>query len=225
MLLLLPQCRARSPGSRALPLVTSLTEAPLPCQMQLCFLARLEPTWSREYDKSEDKGSKCAEVQRCRVCVQSNTETESVCPSWSSHPLLLQVCPRYWDISLTWHVSVSSVCCSPLVALRSCALRLFPGLQPHSELLSFLCVVLLVGCRVLCAVLQPADDGFDLRRLGRGVVFRVGFLLTCIARSLSSTLVLRWTPHASTPCNNVCEGRHGRCCASAGRRRLSFRRR
>ena len=52
------------------------------CQMQLCFLARLEPTrmrwqeWSREYDKSEDKGRKCAGVQRCRVCVQLTTLPE-----------------------------------------------------------------------------------------------------------------------------------------------------
>ena len=29
--------------------------------------------WSSEFDKSEDKGSKCAGVQRCRVCVHLNT--------------------------------------------------------------------------------------------------------------------------------------------------------
>ena len=29
--------------------------------------------WSREYDKSEDKGSKCAGVQQCRVFVLFNT--------------------------------------------------------------------------------------------------------------------------------------------------------
>ena len=57
--------------------MTSLTDATLPCQMQLCFLAHLENAnalgeWSSESDKSEDKESKCAGVQQCRVCVQIN---------------------------------------------------------------------------------------------------------------------------------------------------------
>ena len=52
------------------------------CKMQLCFVAHLEPTrmrwekWSSESDKSENKGSKCAGVQRCRVCVQFNTHPQ-----------------------------------------------------------------------------------------------------------------------------------------------------
>ena len=41
---------------RAFPLVTSLNDAPLPCQKQLCFVARLEPTrmcWTRETNAQE----------------------------------------------------------------------------------------------------------------------------------------------------------------------------
>ena len=44
---LVPQCRAWPRGSRAFPLVTSLTDVSLPCQLQLCFLAHLEPTRMR----------------------------------------------------------------------------------------------------------------------------------------------------------------------------------
>ena len=42
-----PQCRAWPRGSRAFPLVTSLTDPPLPGQMHLCFLEHLEPTRMR----------------------------------------------------------------------------------------------------------------------------------------------------------------------------------
>ena len=67
---------------RAFPLVASLTQAPLPCQMQVCFVARLEPTRMRWEDghvrvtRLETKGSKCAGVQRYQVCVQFNRHTE-----------------------------------------------------------------------------------------------------------------------------------------------------
>ena len=68
LLLLLPQCRAWSRGSRALPLVTSLTDAPLPCQTQLCFLANLEPTrmrWEKGQVSLTSLKTRKASVQEC----------------------------------------------------------------------------------------------------------------------------------------------------------------
>ena len=77
---MLPCCRNAVLGlgvARAFPLVASITDAPLPCQMQGLFCGTLEPTRMRwECGQVRvtrlRKGSNCAGVQRCQVCAPIN---------------------------------------------------------------------------------------------------------------------------------------------------------
>ena len=69
-----------SRGSRALPLVTLLNHAPLQCQMQLCFLANLEPTrkrWENGQVSLTSLKTRKASVQECNGVkyVYNSTQT------------------------------------------------------------------------------------------------------------------------------------------------------
>ena len=64
------------------PLVASLNDAPLPCQMQLCFVARLEPTrmrWENGQVHMTSRETREAHVQECNgvksVCNSTKKKT------------------------------------------------------------------------------------------------------------------------------------------------------
>ena len=68
--------------SRAFPLVASLTDAPLPCQMQLCFVARLEPTRMRWEDDHVRMTSLETNVQECNSVKSVCNSTLSLGLGW-----------------------------------------------------------------------------------------------------------------------------------------------
>ena len=93
---------------RAFPLVASLTDAPLPCQAQLYFVARLEPTrvcWKSDqvHTTRLETGSKCAGVQRCQVCARFNTKAHT---ADCTHQKLFSV-STIWDLSVPPQLSIT----------------------------------------------------------------------------------------------------------------------